>query len=615
MAEERSRRPSVMTVVVILGWLLFIGHTVWSDLTSTEVSYSQAVEMVETGRVQSVLIDGEIARLTPAPEVELNKGLTDDWEAPVPADMSKLETALSDAKVEYTVKREGFLSRYLWWLVPLTVFALIGLIIGTAASKINPNLEVGSKEKKKSGGILGFLNHRGRKAEKVDTRFSDVAGQDAAKDQLQEIVNLLKKGKGKSRLGGKVPKGVLLMGPPGTGKTLLAKATAGEAGVSFIQISGADFVEMFAGVGAGRVRSLFDQARKEAPCIVFIDEIDAVGSHRSKGGSGGDGERDQTINKLLVEMQGFDDLTGVVLIAATNRSENLDSALMDRFDRKITVGLPTLKGREEILRVHSRGKVVGEIDYAQIAKITTGMSGRELEQLFNEAALMGEREGARSITTEHLRRCIEIVVAGHKRKSLRLTPEDRNAVAVHEAGHAIAQAALGRRELVMMVSIIPRSKGSLGLNMNTPEDEDDALLRNAHELLDDVVILLAGRAAERLSNGKVSTAAHDDIKRATEVVRAYVTVYGFSPKLKNLSLYGKGRWSDQTQQIVDEEITRIVRECYERAQALLKTKTNNHMLTQMTGRLLDQEELTKEALQMFLREVEPAKPVQLSASA
>jgi len=539
-----------------------------------EVPYSEALALIQTDRVISVLITEDVLELTPNREAEINKDLKSHliWKTVIAGTPQVLEDSLLEHGVVYEAQGQTWLSKY--WITLLWIGILLFLFL--------PRFFI--NQKNSFSGLMGFMDHKGRRAENVTTTFADVAGHDNVREQLQEVIAFLKDPKQFSRLGAKIPKGVLLYGPPGTGKTLMARATAGEAVVPFFHISGSDFVEMFVGVGAVRVQKLFAQARKEEPCIIFIDEIDAVGSKRSSVTSAGDSERDQTINKLLAEMDGFEQTTGVIIIAATNRPDNLDEALQRRFERKVFVGLPSVTAREQILRVHAKGKVTNGIDYTHIARLTPGMSGAALENVLNEAALIATREGANAIKTDHLVRAVEIVAVGHKDTGRRLSENDRQTVAVHEAGHATVSAALGRGKHVARVSIIPTSHGALGYNLNTPEDETDALLRNSDELLDDVMCLLGGRAAEQVMNGKISTGASDDLRRANTILYHYLVQYGFSEVLPNRVLTEETKWSDTTAQTVDAEVMRLLGVCHARSLSIrpvaiypLATDNLNHV--------------------------------------
>jgi len=435
--------------------------------------------------------------------------------------------------------------------------------------------------------------------------FSDVAGAEEEKYELKEVVDFLKNPKKYLELGARIPKGILLVGPPGTGKTLLAKAVAGEAGVPFFSISGSDFVEMFVGVGAARVRDLFEQAKRNSPCIIFIDEIDAVGRHRGAGLGGGHDEREQTLNQLLVEMDGFSVNEGIIVIAATNRPDILDPALLrpGRFDRRITVGIPDIKGREEILKVHSRGKPLApEVDLKVLAKRTAGFTGADLENVMNEAAILAARKGLKQIGMAELEEAITRVIAGPEKKSRVMTEKDKRLVAYHEAGHAVVAKLLPHADPVHQISIIPRGMAG-GYTLTLPEE--DKYFASKSELMDEITQLLGGRAAEALVLNDISTGASNDIQRATQIARKMVTEYGMSQNMGPVTFGGKyeeiflGRdwgtyrnYSEKVAALIDNEIKNIIQEAYQRAETLLKENINK--LHKVAEALLEKEKLDVE---------------------
>ena len=436
--------------------------------------------------------------------------------------------------------------------------------------------------------------------------FKDVAGLDEAVEELKEVVDFLKNPQKYSELGARIPKGVLLIGPPGTGKTLLGRAVAGEAGVTFLYVSGSEFVEMFVGVGAARVRDLFEQAKKSAPCIVFIDEIDAVGRHRGAGLGGGHDEREQTLNQLLVEMDGFEVNSGIILLAATNRPDILDPALLrpGRFDRKIYVDKPDFRGRLEILKIHARNKKIGkDVDFEILAKQTTGFTGADLENLLNEAALIAARKNKTEINMEDCEEAIEKIVMGPAKKNRIIPPEEKRITAYHESGHTLVAKLLPNADRVRKVTIIPRGM-SLGATWQAPDEDKHNLTKE--ELLDEISVLLAGRAAEEIAIGKITTGAENDLQRATEIARRMVTQYGMSEKVGLVAfekareiflgkeLVQEKRYSEATANLIDQETSRIVMEAYERAKKLIRE--NIDKLHALANRLLEKETLYEDEI-------------------
>ena len=468
-----------------------------------------------------------------------------------------------------------------WWLSFLPNLILIGLLIGVWVFFM----------KRFSGGLgdagkqMGFgkAKIKNMTDEKRKTTFADVAGADEEKEELKEIVEFLKDPKKYNELGARIPKGVLLVGPPGTGKTLLARAVAGEAGVPFFSISGSDFVEMFVGVGASRVRDLFDQAKKNSPCIIFIDEIDAVGRQRGAGLGGGHDEREQTLNQLLVEMDGFGANEGVIMIAATNRPDILDPALMrpGRFDRQVIVGRPDIKGREEILKVHAKGKPMApDVELKTIAKSTAGFTGADLENLLNEAALLAARKDQRAITMKEVEEATIKVVVGTEKKSRVMSDKEKKLTAYHEAGHAVATFYCTTQDPVHQISIIPRGMAG-GFTMSLPSE--DKSYRSRKEMLEEIVVLLGGRVAEAIILGDISTGASNDIERATNLVFSMITKYGMSEKLGPIT-YGSSdgevflgkefghnkTYSEETAAKIDAEVKEYITDGYQKTEKILR---------------------------------------------
>lgn len=474
---------------------------------------------------------------------------------------------------------------------------------------------------KRMGGIGGdhrsamnFSKANVRKHNEEDKKvtFEDVAGADEEKEELSEIVRFLKAPAKFNALGARIPKGVLLVGPPGTGKTLLAKAVAGEANVPFMSISGSDFVELYVGVGASRVRDLFENAKKQAPAIIFIDEIDAVGRHRGAGMGGGHDEREQTLNQMLVEMDGFAANTGVIVIAATNRPDILDPALLrpGRFDRQVTVNYPDMKGREEILKVHARNKPLGpDVDLSVIAKTTAGFTGADLENLLNEAALLAARKDLKAVTMDQIREATIKVVAGTEKKSHKMSDKEKKLTAYHEGGHAVATHFLEGQDPVHQVSIIPRGRAG-GYTMSLPSE--DRSYHSKNDMKDELVVLLGGRVAEKLVLGDISTGASNDIQRATQIAKSMVTKYGMSDKLGPICFgsdndevflgmqYTQGRdYSEEIAGKIDEEIEAFISEAYKRTEDIL----NEHMdmLHVVAKALIEREKLERDEFEALMR--------------
>ncbi|MGA3050731.1 MAG: ATP-dependent zinc metalloprotease FtsH [Chitinispirillaceae bacterium] len=486
---------------------------------------------------------------------------------------------LDSMKIEYYARQptdNRVLEFILTWIIPFGIMLLIWRFIFNRMGKMGT-------------GVMSFAQNKAQLVAEGDikTTFADVAGADEAKQELVEVVDFLKNPEKYTAIGGKVPKGVLLVGPPGTGKTLLARAVAGEAQVPFFRISGADFVEMFVGVGAARVRDLFHQGREKAPCIIFIDELDAIGKSRSPMAMGND-EREQTLNQLLVEMDGFDSRTGVILLAATNRPEVLDPALLrpGRFDRQVVVDRPDLPGRLAILTIHSKDVLLDEsVDLGTVARATAGFAGADLANIVNEAALLAVRAGRKKVARIDFDEAIEKIIAGLQKRSKLINPHEREIVAYHETGHALTAAFTGSADPVQKISIIPRGIAALGYTMQTPTE--DRYLMTSDELLGKIDVLLGGRAAEQLIFGMISTGASNDIDKASDIARRMITDYGMSPKFANVTLRsrpapvfmgdnggmsGAREYSETTQQYIDEQVAAIVSERYRRVLDLLAGK-------------------------------------------
>ncbi len=569
--------------------IMFLVRQVQSPKPQNDWGYSQFISEVQAGHVKEVEIH---------PEDRLALGTANDdskFKAVIPEDPNQVLTNLLLSKnVKLTVEAP----KNTFWLSVLLQLGPMVLIFGWLFFMMR-------QAQSGSGGAMAFGKSRARLMTTGQQKitFADVAGVDEAKTELMEVVDFLKDPKKYQLLGGKIPKGVILLGPPGTGKTLLAKAVAGEAGVPFFSISGSDFVEMFVGVGAARVRDLFEQGKKHAPCIIFIDEIDAVGRQRGAGLGGGHDEREQTLNAMLVEMDGFNTNTGVILIAATNRMDVLDPALLrpGRFDRQVVVDRPDLGGREAILRVHSKSVTLADgVDLSVIARRTPGFSGADLANLINEAALLAARRGKKAVGLEELEESIDRVMAGPERRTRVISDEEKKIVAYHESGHTIVGKMIDDSHNVHKVSIIPRGHAALGATWYLPNEE--RFLASKTELLNRITALLGGRSAEELTFGDVTTGAGDDLNRATDIARAMICEYGMSEKLGSITLGKKddmvfiGRdlmkeknYSEQTAQMIDAEVKRIVESCHKKALDILKK--NRKFLKAMAEALLEREVL------------------------
>jgi cell division protease FtsH len=578
--------------------------------SSTELQYSDFKTKVADRQVATVVIGQQQITGTLKATTTDSGGTSFRTYVDVAAD-TELISELQAAGVQYSFAAPA--SPIGGILLSLLPFLLIGVIWYVVYRRMMGMAGRGGG----AGGVFGVGRSKATKVEpeKVGVTFADVGGADEAIAELQEIIQFLKTPEQFARLGGRIPKGVLLVGPPGTGKTLLAKATAGEAGVDFFESSGSEFVEMFVGVGAARVRDLFEQARKVAPAIVFIDEIDAIGQSRAAGMgmSGMNDEREQTLNQLLAEIDGFntDASRPVIIMAATNRPEVLDKALLraGRFDRHVEVGNPDLIGRVQILKIHSRDiKLSRDFDIERAARITPGFSGADLANAINEAALLAARHQSKSVTIKDFEIAMERVVAGLEKKSRLMNPQEKKTVAYHESGHALVASLVPHADPVAKISIIPHARGALGFTMQMPEE--DRYILTEDELADRVAVMLGGRAAEQTVFDAISTGASDDIQKATELVRRMVTEFGMSDKLGSVRYAGQplqymgdtvqsdGHLSPHTQQIIDGEVQRIVTYQYDRAKELLAT--NRKALDALAADLLEHETLDGSAVQKAL---------------
>ncbi|HVG61014.1 MAG TPA: ATP-dependent zinc metalloprotease FtsH [Hyalangium sp.] len=604
--------PLGYILLLVLGFLLF--KNVFQDAGVRRVSYSQFREAVEAGQFNRVQISSEWVKgflkdntPPPPPQPGQERTLRGElnalpWMAyKVPGD-EKLVELLEEKGIPYEAVPQSGFSELIWiWLLPM---GLVLLFWSFMMRRVTGGMGQGPQS------VMSFGKTRAKVQAEADTGvgFKDVAGVDEAVDELREIVEFLKTPEKFRRLGGRIPKGVLLVGPPGTGKTLLARAVAGEAGVPFFSLSGSEFVEMFVGVGAARVRDLFAQAAAKAPCIIFIDELDAIGKSRNAGIAGGHDEREQTLNQLLAEMDGFDGRTGLIILAATNRPEILDSALLrpGRFDRQVLVDRPDKRGRERVLEIHSRNVKLGpDVDLKAIAARTPGFAGADLANVVNEAALLAARRNRDAVMRADFEEAIERVVAGLEKKNRRMNEREKEIVAHHEAGHAVVGWMLPYAERVTKVSIIPRGLAALGYTMSLPLE--DRYLMSLEELRDKMAAMMGGRAAEELFIGQISTGASNDIKQATEIARLMVRDYGMSTLgpvalgaehasafLRSAGVPESRSYSEQTARMVDEEVRKLVTEALERAREVLTTHRDKAQA--LAARLLSTEVVDEDAM-------------------
>ena len=565
-----------------------------------DVDYNTFVSMTEQGQIGQVEIQQQSNRILFTGKDEKTIYKT----AIVPDD--GLVQRLLDAGVSTTgeeIQQSSLLVDILGWVLPLIIFIGIGQIISR------------SMMKKMGGGSNSLMFNLGKSNAKVyvksaeGIKFDDVAGEDEAKENLTEIVNYLHDPSKYKDIGASMPKGILLVGPPGTGKTMLAKAVAGEANVPFFSMSGSEFVEMFVGMGASKVRDLFNQAKEKAPCIVFIDEIDAIGQKRSGGQYGGNDEREQTLNQLLTEMDGFEGNNGVIILAATNRPESLDPALTrpGRFDRRVPVELPDLEGREEILKVHARKiKVAEDVDFSKIARMASGASGAELANIVNEAALRAVRDGRRFATQADLEESIEVVIAGYQKKNAIMTDHEKKIVSYHEVGHALVAAMQTHSAPVQKITIVPRTSGALGYTMQV--EEGNHYLMTKEEIENKIATFTGGRAAEEVVFGSVTTGASNDIEQATKLARAMITRYGMSDEFGMVALetvtnqYLGGdaslACSAETQTKIDQQVVALVQKQHDKAVKILMD--NREKLDQLATYLYEKETITGEEFMRIL---------------
>ncbi|HFL3151943.1 TPA: ATP-dependent zinc metalloprotease FtsH [Clostridioides difficile] len=594
MDEHKPQKRSALyyyTVIIIV--VMFLNALIFPSLMDkkmVEIDYGKFLTMLDTGKVKSVEIENNRIAINPSSSKDKNIYITGRMDDP------ELVDRLKNAKVEFTkvIPKENspLLSILLTWIIPIGILMLFG------------NLMMKSIQKRMGGNAMQFgkSNAKMYVSAQSGKRFNDVAGQDEAKEALTEIVDFLHNPEKYKKIGAQMPKGALLVGPPGTGKTLLAKAVAGEANVPFFSISGSEFVEMFVGMGASRIRDLFKQAKEKAPCIVFIDEIDTIGKKRDNGsGLGGNDEREQTLNQLLSEMDGFDGGIGVVILAATNRPDSLDKALLrpGRFDRRIPVELPDLGGREAILKVHAQNvNVSSDIDYNAIARSTSGASGAELANIVNEAALLAVKSGRDIVEQQDFDESVETVIAGYQRKGAVISDKEKKIIAYHEIGHALVAAMQKHSAPVHKITIIPRTSGALGYTMQVAEDE--SVLMSKEEAIDKITTFTGGRAAEEVIFNTCTSGASNDIEQATKIARAMVTRLGMSEEFDMVALetvsnqYLGGdtslACSSDTAAKIDEEVFKIVKACHKNAIEILEN--NIDKLHELANYLLEKETIT-----------------------
>lgn len=599
---KSSHKTGIWILALLLVMALFMSTLMFSPESTTEqLTYSQLLQKVETEQIESVTIAGNLAKAKPKESPEAGKPFAYyKTQLPERAGETFLLPKLEEKGVAVTFEEPQAQGQ---WLQILT-FAFLPILLIVFFLVIFRNVQSGGSQAMSFGKSKAKMNMDS----KVKITFDDVAGIDESKEELEEVVDFLKNPERYQKLGARVPKGVLLVGSPGTGKTLLAKAVAGEAGVPFFTISGSDFVEMFVGVGASRVRDLFEQAKKHAPCIVFVDEIDAVGRQRGAGMGGGHDEREQTLNQLLVEMDGFDATTGIIILAATNRPDILDNALLrpGRFDRQVVIDRPDLKGREAILNVHAKGKPLAEdVNLKRLAKTTPGFTGADLSNLLNEGALYAARHNQEEIKHQDIEQAIEKVLAGVEKKSRMITEKDKELTAYHEVGHALVALLNPLCDPLRKVSIIPRGM-ALGLTWTMPDDEKVHTSRK--ELLARISMILGGRAAEQMIYDDCYTGASDDLNKASDLARKLVTRFGMSDELGPIVFgqqnehvflgrdYGSERnYGEDVAAGIDKEVKRIIQEQYEYTKNLLND--NRDAMEAIVQVLLDKETLDNEEVE------------------
>ncbi len=599
----------IIAALFVVLWGRMISKTI-EESTTKEITYDEFIDMLENGEVESVEVESSAQKLIITPKEQKYTKYTETRFTGILEDGNALQARCEKAGVKYSRIIDKGTSQLVTTIIDFVImfggiFIFMFLMYRLAS--------------KSSGGIMsvGRSNAKVYVEKETGVTFKDVAGQEEAKESLTELVDFLHDPGKYTAIGAKLPKGALLVGPPGTGKTLLAKAVAGEAKVPFFSLSGSDFVEMYVGVGASRVRDLFKQAQSMAPCIIFIDEVDAIGKSRDSRYGGGNDEREQTLNQLLSEMDGFDTSKGIVILAATNRPEVLDKALLrpGRFDRRIIVDRPDLKGRVEVLKVHAKNVNMGDdVDLEAIALATSGAVGSDLANMINEAAILAVKSGRNFVTQADLFESVEVVIAGKEKKDRILSKEEKNIVAFHETGHALVSALQKNAEPVQKITIVPRTKGSLGYVIQAPEEEK--YLMKKEELVARIVTFCAGRAAEEIVFGSITTGAANDIEQATDIARSMITRYGMSEKFGMVTLesieskYLDGRavsqCSDETEADIDKEVREIINSCYKKAKELINE--NREILDRIAGVLIERESITGKEFMAIYNEMKGIVP-------
>ena len=596
----------IVTVITLIVMALF--NSMMNGTTNQEITYNKFMEMLDNGEVDSVVIESNQYVITPKEQpygFSSLRGMKFTYYTGVVND-PKLSEKLLDAGVDFKKEIPDMSSELIYSVLSFVLpLILIWVIMGFAMRRMGGG----------GGGVMGIGKNKARVYAQKETgvTFKDVAGQDEAKESLQEVVDFLENPGKYTKIGAKLPKGALLVGPPGTGKTLLAKAVAGEAHAPFFSLSGSEFVEMFVGVGASRVRELFEEAKKNAPCIIFIDEIDAIGKSRDSRFGGGNDEREQTLNQLLAEMDGFDSGSGLLILAATNRPEVLDQALLrpGRFDRRVVVDKPDLQGRIDVLKVHSKNVMMDEtVDLEAIALATSGAVGSDRANMINEAAILAVKKGRNAVSQQDLFESVEVVLVGKEKKNKILSKEERRIVSYHEVGHALVSALQKDSEPVQKITIVPRTMGALGYVMNVPEEEK--YLNTKAEIQARIVECVGGRAAEEIVFNSITTGAANDIEQATKMARAMITQYGMSEKFGMVGLespenqYLSGRnvlnCSDETATEIDREVVKIIKDAY--AEALRLLREHRKALDEIAAFLIEKETITGKEFMDIFHEVE-----------